>query len=366
MMHRAVISVIAALLLLSLGAPKRVTYALAGEDICDLVDCERYPLTDLEGERARALISDARQAWQATGYVELVGFIRAERLAALTREVSGLESYHRLNEVGVYATRQRPAHLATDAQVAALPLEHPMRRTFAQNTFAVANDQIPASAQLRRVYRNALVLRLLSAIRHSKRGAVPASATSPSATPSPAPQPLYPFEDEFQSLNVMYMPEGCNRAWHYDGSDLVVTLMLQRPEAGGEFEFAPFIRGTGSTADFARIAGVMDGTHETVLTSAAAGTLTLFNGETSLHRVRTVHGAQTRIIAVLSYDTQPGRVGLPFTNVFLYGERVAEIYAQRGVAIEDVDTRLVAQGSAEDAALQYQQRQGEGRLHDEV
>ena len=37
--------------------------------------------------------------------------------------------------------------------------------------------------------------------------------------------------------------DGCARAWHYDGSDAVVTLMLQKADEGGEFEFAPFIRG---------------------------------------------------------------------------------------------------------------------------
>ena len=41
----------------------------------------------------------------------------------------------------------------------------------------------------------------------------------------------------------MYIKDGGSRAWHYDGSDYVVTLMLQPSEEGGEFEFAPFIRG---------------------------------------------------------------------------------------------------------------------------
>ena len=75
----------------------------------------------------------------------------------------------------------------------------------------------------------------------------------------------------------------------------------------------------------------------------------------SLHRVRAVYGAQKRIIAILSYHTQPGRSGSPRyfvnaclwcttykfflwlslntfrKNAWLYGERVEKIYKERGL-----------------------------------
>jgi len=42
----------------------------------------------------------------------------------------------------------------------------------------------------------------------------------------------------------------------------------------------------------------------------------------TLHRVRTVYGPKRRIVAVLSYDSLPGRHGSIEKNVQLYGERV--------------------------------------------
>eukprot|EP00122_Pirum_gemmata_P003132 Pgem_evm1s2833 len=43
----------------------------------------------------------------------------------------------------------------------------------------------------------------------------------------------------------MYMNDFSARAWHYDNTDFVITLLLQQAKEGGEFEFAPFIRGLG-------------------------------------------------------------------------------------------------------------------------
>ena len=40
---------------------------------------------------------------------------------------------------------------------------------------------------------------------------------------------MYQMADEFQNLNIMYMYDGYSRAWHYDGTDTVITLLLQKP-----------------------------------------------------------------------------------------------------------------------------------------
>ena len=47
--------------------------------------------------------------------------------------------------------------------------------------------------------------------------------------------------------------------------------------------------------------------------------------------IRAVYGPVKRIVAVLSYDSQPGKVGAPRKNVKLYGERVEKIYKERGL-----------------------------------
>ena len=103
--------------------------------------------------------------------------------------------------------------------------------------------------------------------------------------------------DEFQNLNIMYMYDGCSRAWHYDGTDTVITLLLQKPLKGwinhkvhhsqmrilqgGEYEFAPFIRGKNKGEEnFEEVAKLFDGSYENnIVKDAEEGTLNLFNGE---------------------------------------------------------------------------------------
>ena len=179
--------------------------------------------------------------------------------------------------------------------------------------FAVAGDQIPLRALIRKVYDSPLVMRFL------------AGASGREA--------MYQMDDEFQNINIMYMYDGCSRAWHYDGTDTVITLLLQKPDEGGEYEFAPFIRGKHrGEENFEEVARLFDGSyHNNIVKDAEAGTLNLFNGVRSLHRVRTVYGPKKRIISILSYHTEPNLRGSILKNVKLYGERVANIYRERGL-----------------------------------
>ena len=93
----------------------------------------------------------------------------------------------------------------------------------------------------------------------------------------------------------MYMKDGGSRAWHYDGSDFVVTLLLQQCLHGGEFEWAPFIRGQNGEENFEQVDKLFRGLNSTAKTSrAGAGALALFNGRRSMHRVRAVYGPQIK------------------------------------------------------------------------
>ena len=101
---------------------------------------------------------------------------------------------------------------------------------------------------------------------------------------------------------------------------------------GGEYEFAPFIRGAEKgDENYEAVARLFHGSYEnSIVKDADAGTLNLFNGLRSLHRVRAVYGPRKRIIAILSYHTEPNLRGAMQKNIKLYGERVAKIYRERG------------------------------------
>jgi hypothetical protein len=289
-------------------------YREAAEDTYrSIVDLEKYPIDDLDGAACQAIIAEATARWEALGATHFPGFIREDVLAQLASEVSpeaGLLSHRR-----AYTA---PTHLGDVA--AGDDDEHPQRRQFQTHVHAVAADQVPRETLLRQLYDSPQVAAFFARVIGKEQ--------------------LYQYDDEFQKLNVMWVRDGGQRSWHYDGSDFVATLLIQQADEGGEFEFAPFIRGQqdGNGVFDERLKDVralFDGTYmgQHLKGRAASGTMQLFNGLRSLHRVRCVYGPTTRISAVLSYDTNAPEdqyIRSVETNVRLYGERVrgSELWTQ--------------------------------------
>lgn len=278
----------------------------------DLVDTDRYPIRDLSTGPAKKLIAACRKQLQLDGSLLLEGFIRKEHIEQMKQEVSDLESFQRIEVLEVLRADQSMDKTIYNQP---LPVDHPALFKMPQNVHAVANDLIANNSMLRSVYNSPEVMMFLAAVNGRSR--------------------IYQFADEFQALNVMYMKDGGSRAWHYDGSDFVVTLMLQQSEAGGEFEYAPFIRGkTQLEENFDNVKKLFDGEWPTKITRCKAGALAVFNGRRSLHRVRNVFGKKMRIMSVLSYAKSSGETGKPEKNVMLYGERVKRIYEKRGINLQ--------------------------------
>ncbi len=87
------------------------------------------------------------------------------------------------------------------------------------------------------------------------------------------------------------------------------TLMLQNAGTGGVFEFAPKVRQTDKDRAVEVYDDVMDGDwSETRREDQEAGTLALFNGNRSLHRVTPIEAGPDRLVLVLSYDSKPGTI----------------------------------------------------------
>ena len=104
----------------------------------------------------------------------------------------------------------------------------------------------------------------------------------------------------------MFYGEGDELGWHVDNADFVVTLMLQPSISGGAFEYVPMLRSADDPSPHgvrALLTGDRAGVREL---SPAPGTLALFRGRLSPHRVTPVSGPIPRINAVLSYASQPG------------------------------------------------------------
>jgi len=119
---------------------------------------------------------------------------------------------------------------------------------------------------------------------------------------------VYRCAEPLIALMISAMPPGGEQGWHFDDNEFVVSLLLQKPAVGGEFEYTPLIRSEQDPAND-RIRDVFQGVGDVVrVAPLEPGTLALFRGTRSLHRVSPVVEGPTRLIALLSFDRDPGMV----------------------------------------------------------
>jgi hypothetical protein len=247
----------------------------ASKPLSDLVDLERYPLSD---DAAFAPIVDAcRRQLQESSFACLPGFLKAEAARAMTTEVlDAVPSAHR---------REQSFSAYDEATSHQFAPDHVRRRIHMSRQFIVAMDVLRQSGLLRMLYGNETLTRRIAQMLNEPV--------------------LFPLADPVMGCTATVMYDGDNHGWHFDLNDFVVSILLQAPEAGGTFDFAPNIRADGDE-NYAGVAAALDGRSEAVRSiKVEAGTLLLFCGRRALHCVPPVSGSVPRVIALFSYDRNP-------------------------------------------------------------
>ena len=182
------------------------------------------------------------------------------------------------------------------------PLDHPQQWLGDYSLGAVAYDLFPADSPIRQLYEWDRLTALVAALLEL--------------------DVVYPYADPLGALNLAVMDDGDQLQWHFDQTDFVVSLAVQGADTGGDFEVAPQIR-TADDEHYDDVARVLGGAREDVVTlPMTPGTLLVFAGRHSLHRVSPISGPTSRLVALLGYDTKPGTMSSDLLKEVRYG-RVA-------------------------------------------
>jgi hypothetical protein len=267
-----------------------------------IVNTALYPLDQLDSSDGQALLDRVRSRLQQNGSCTLPDFVTADVLQQMASEASSIThlAYPGPTEVSPYFFNYRLGEGEPLADT------HPLRRKGKRQLAQVATDLIPTDFMLSQLHHSPLMLGFLSAVLE---------------------QPVYQSRDPYQSLNISVMDEGGCQQWHFDGGNMVTTLLLQEPEGGGVFEYAPSIR-SDDDENFAAVQAVLDGNSDRVIQNPLrAGALSLFRGHYSMHRVTEVVGKRQRLQAILGYSTNPAMFGKLESSILHYGPRVADIEA---------------------------------------
>ena len=246
-------------------------------DFDHIIDFKKYPIKDLKSAEAQKLLQACRQEVAATGACEMEGFVTAAALDLMQRESRVLEKYAFFKPVvgNAYLAPGDPS----------LPKDHPLNMTETTRVGVIAYDQYPDISLLRRIYEYDPLMKFIGAIMELPE--------------------IHRYGDPMGGLNLSVMVDQDYLRWHFDQTDFVTSLSIQNADQGGEFEYVPLIR-SESAENYADVKKLIQGDRSRVIRiTNKPGTLVLFKGRYSIHRVTPIQGKTPRLMGLFGFDSKP-------------------------------------------------------------
>ena len=241
--------------------------------LAEVIDLDSFPLG------SKKFRMECKRTIDETGVLVLRGFVKPAATAAIQSEGKQHQhlAYYTVNDHNIYLTQ-------SDSD---FPPDHPRNRLVASSKGCITDDQIPADSALRTLYHAREFREFICAVLGESE--------------------LHEYADTMSSINLHYAGEGQELGWHFDNSSFAITLMIQNPKGGGEFEYVKDVRDADAgDMNFDLAAKVLDGEVAVEKLAMDPGALVLFRGRNSMHRVTPSAGDRTRMLVVLAYNTQPG------------------------------------------------------------
>ena len=244
----------------------------------DLVDLARYPIADLASAAAQSVVRDYRRQLAESGVALLNGFLTPQATAAIAAEARA--------HAGRAFFCNSTHNVYLEADDGAFPPDHPRRRRLHTVVGSVAYDLLPADSPLRRLYGWDNLLEFVRLV-----------------LGRPA---LYRLADPLGALSINVFKPGGRHSWHFDETEYTTTIMLQEAEEGGHFDYLPHLR-RADAGEYDTVRRVLDGDERGVQRLPfTAGSLSIFAGRVSMHRVTEIRGGRLRLVAVLAFNGRPG------------------------------------------------------------
>lgn len=242
-------------------------------DLAAIIDLDTHPITSEQFGAA------CRDTLDRDGVLVLRGFIRSDALAQMQEEAT------REASAAYFCTQNHSVYLTPADQN--LPAAHAANRQVTSSKGCICDDQVPKTSPLRALYDAAAFRQFICGVTGEAE--------------------VHPYADPLSSINIHYAHRGQELGWHFDNSSFAITLLIQKPEAGGRFEYIKDFRDAGAgEMNHAGVNALLDGAIAPEVLDIDAGDLVLFRGRNSIHRVSPNEGDLVRMLAVLAYNAEPG------------------------------------------------------------
>ena len=255
-----------------------------------LVNLNQYPIADILSGSGKRFADQCRREYTETGLCMLPDFIKTTSLDTLAQEANTLQQH------AYFCKSSHNAYLSdADASVPDDDVRNRQEQTFVGS---VPYDHIDEQCQLKQLYQWDPLKDFIGHVLDKNE--------------------FYRFADPFGACSINVFVDGGEHGWHFDESEYTVTLMLQKPLQGGAFEYVPRIRGREDEKII--VDEVLNGQRDKVVELPfTAGTLLIFGGRQTLHRVSRVSGDRARLVPVLCYAESPGVVNSESVRKLFWG-----------------------------------------------
>ena len=243
-----------------------------------LLDLDRYPIDRLDSPDGLRLIERCRAELGARGMFNIEGLVRPDTIANAVAELDPL-----LDSVSYRHARRHNIYFKDD--IPGLTADHPALVKVETVNYTLCGDQLSGTL-VERIYEWPPLVAFLARVMGKAR--------------------LHLMSDPLARLNVLAYRPGEALNWHFDRSQYTVTLLMRAAESGGEFQYRSDLR-SDTDPNYDGVARLIRGEDPRMSVQALeSGTLNVFAGRNTAHRVSAVGGKKSRIVAVLSYYDTPG------------------------------------------------------------
>jgi len=200
--------------------------SLATKNIAEIVNLERKPLEDADFQQK------CKDQLDANGVLVLDGFLQPQAIESIKEEgiLKQDSAYYTANSHNIYLSPNDPEFSA----------DHPRNRKISSSKGCITTDQIPTDSVLHALYNSEQFKLFLCAVLDE--------------------QSLHEYADPLSGINLHYASTGQELGWHFDNSSFAITLLIQKPEAGGVFEYVRDVRDADAgEMNYHDSANVLDG-----------------------------------------------------------------------------------------------------------
>jgi hypothetical protein len=256
----------------------------------EYINTDKYPIHLPDSDDCKKLANQCKSSLQKEGFSILKGFVNEPILDRMAKEAD--QSIHQSH----FCRDNHNVFFEEDD--ISLPKDHPLRIRDDTSLNSIPYDLMEAQDALHQLYNWDPLMNFLSIVLGHN---------------------LYRMADPMAALTINCMREYQNHGWHYDESQVTITLLIQKPFEGGLFQCVPDLR-NNDYDDLSKLGAVLNGNDDSVVTlDVEQGDLLIFAGYYSLHRVTPVKGERTRYVGTLCYKDKPNIINSPEVQKLFYG-----------------------------------------------